>query len=66
MNLPAKQVFTPRDIANALSVCVKTVDRFAAISSVEWQYITPQQRVLDRDQAVKFCDAYAKRKGARR
>ena len=63
MSLPNKQVVTPRDIAKALSVCVKTVDRFAARSSVEWQYITPQQRVLDRDQAIEFCDAYTKRKG---
>jgi len=63
MSLPDKKVVTPKDIANALSVCVKTVDRFAQRSSVEWQYITSQQRVLDRDQAVKFCDAYAKQKG---
>lgn len=55
---PTKPYLSPKDIASLLDVCVKTVDRFARLRSCEWIYITSQQRVLERQNALDLCDDY--------
>ena len=54
---------TPSDIASALGVSVKTVDRFTKTNKFSWRWLTKQQRYLNSEESKRFMNEYRTFKG---
>lgn len=63
MNGPKNESMTPTDVAAALGVSVKTVDRFTKSNRFIWRYLTKQQRYLTSEESKRFMDLYRSFKG---